>query len=96
MRYFTVKEHPGDPKWTYYYLYALERTGILAAIDKIGPHDWYLKGALRLLDTQNEDGSWTPKGDAYPNQKTWDTCFAILFLARATRPMVASFDRGSR
>jgi hypothetical protein len=26
---------------------------------------------------------------------TWDTCFAILFLKRATRPLVISTDRRS-
>lgn len=93
---FTVKKNPNNPgkdHWTYYYLYALERTGILADTDKIGPHDWYLVGANHLLDTQQGDGSWKPVKKRYDPQEVWDTCFAILFLARATRPMVASTDR---
>jgi hypothetical protein len=40
---------------------------------------------------QAADGSWTSKG---ADHSIWDTCFAILFLRRATRPLtdVASMD----
>jgi len=39
------------------------------------------------------DGSWGFKSDI--DSPVWDTCFAILFLRRATRPLndVASVDR---
>jgi hypothetical protein len=36
-----------------------------------------------LLEKQSGDGKWN---------NTVDTCFAILFLKRATRPLVASED----
>ncbi len=61
----------------YYYLYGLERAGILGHARFIGPHDWYEDGAWLLLDAQATDGSWRRGGLV-------DTCFALLFLKRAT------------
>lgn len=73
--------------WLYYYLYALERTGMLYDTSLIGNHDWYLDGARVLLQAQKTDGSWDASHFKKP---TWDTCFAVLFLKRATRRLVAS------
>jgi hypothetical protein len=66
----------------YYWLYALSRAALLTGTDKFGKVDWYLEGGLYLLANQETDGSW--------NKKPVDTCFAILFLRRATRPPVAT------
>ena len=44
-------ERGGD--WHYYYLYGLERAGILYDTNMIGKHDWYLEGAKLLLDAQD-------------------------------------------
>jgi len=95
---FSVTEHRGPPEhangslgWMqYYYMYALERAGILYGTEKIGPHEWYKEGVEALLDAQRlDDGSWTSKESGNPVN---DTCFAILFLRRATRglPPVAT------
>lgn len=73
--------------WLYYYLYALERTGMLYDTALIGNHDWYLDGARYLLGAQQGNGSWNA---SHFNKPTWDTCFAILFLKRATRRLVAT------
>jgi len=75
---FSVTENPklGD-KWYYYYMYGLERAGMLFGTEIIGEHRWYREGADQLLKDQKGDGSW---GGAVT-----DTCFAILFLKRATR-----------
>jgi hypothetical protein len=73
--------------WLYYYLYAIERTGMLYDTALIGNHDWYLDGARVLLNAQKPDGSWDASHFKHP---TWDTCFAILFLKRATKRLVAS------
>jgi hypothetical protein len=85
---FSVEENPRKKRMNlHYYLYALERAGALCATDKIGTHDWYREGALVLLERQAGDGSW---GEA---DRVADTCFAILFLRRATRPLdVPSVD----
>jgi hypothetical protein len=78
---------PVEDGWLYYYLYALERTGLLYDTTFIGKHDWYLDGYKVLLSSQKGDGSWDKSHFIKP---TWDTCFAILFLKRSTRPLVAS------
>jgi hypothetical protein len=80
--------HDGAPNaYVYYYLYALERLGMLYDTGKIGGHFWYPEGAKVLLEAQKADGSWEA---SEPKNPTWDTCFAILFLKRATRPLVAT------
>ena len=64
----------------FYYMYALERAGMLYGTELIGTHAWYAEVARELLARQHpEYGSW---GDG-----TVDTCFALLFLRRATRPL---------
>lgn len=76
--------------WHYYWLYALERAGMLAEMERFGQHEWYQEGARWLLAKQNADGSWQSpgaKGHGGPDPVT-DTCFAILFLRRATAPVV--------
>jgi hypothetical protein len=82
----------GPLAWRFYYLYALERAGMLYYTTHVGPHDWYQEGAMLLLDSQSKTGSWAGSETKWDNA-TWDTCFAILFLKRATRPMVPSTDR---
>jgi hypothetical protein len=73
----------------YYYLYALERAGMLYGTEKIGDHDWYWEGARAIVPAQKPDGSWGERPK--PEENTWDTCFAILFLKKATRA-IASVD----
>jgi hypothetical protein len=95
---WTLTEHPGPLEFDtgpreelYYFYYALERMGMLAGIEKVGSHDWYAEGARELLAAQKADGSWTD-GASKRGNATWDTCYAILFLKKATRPLVASED----
>jgi hypothetical protein len=63
----------------YYYMYALERAGMVYGTEMIGTHKWYPEGAKELISRQKPDGSW--------GGGTVDTCFAILFLKRATRAL---------
>jgi hypothetical protein len=60
----------------YYYLYGLERACALAGRKKLGNRNWYAEGAAYLVDRQDPDGNW--------NGDLADTCFALLFLKRAT------------
>ena len=83
---FSVTENPNKDAWYLYYMYALERVGMLYGTERIGSHEWYPEGAKVLLESQQDDGSW--------GGKVWDTCFAILFLKRATRPLVATHAAG--
>jgi hypothetical protein len=66
------------PKWHIYYLYGVERAGMLYGTDLIGTRDWYDEGAEWLIEHQEKNGSW---------RSVTDTCFAILFLKRATAPL---------
>ena len=62
-------------RWYLYYMYGLERAGILGRFRFLGEHDWYLDGAEALLAEQSPQGGWGPMVDS---------CFALLFLKRAT------------
>ncbi len=65
-----------------YFLWTVERVGMLYGLPKINDKDWYHWGAEALLETQMKDGNWANGGyhQAMPNT---DTCFALLFLKRA-------------
>jgi hypothetical protein len=81
--------------WQFYWIYAVERAGDLAGVDRIGTHWWYAEGAEYLFGAQKGDGSWiglSGDGKESVGGAVADTCFAILFLRRATkaRPKVAS------
>lgn len=81
---FSVTTHPGGSmNHQNYHLYALERVGVLTGERCFGTHDWYIEGARYLVDTQNEDGSWTSGRDIIPG-----TCFAVLFLAKGNVPVL--------
>jgi hypothetical protein len=70
----------------YYYLYGLERAGALTLATNFGTNDWYKDGTQLIISQQHEDGNWqSPRGTGGP---VIDTCFAILFLKRATTPIV--------
>ena len=69
----------------YYYLYALERLGIFLDTETFGPHEWYPRGVEYLLAKQAPDGQWNE--GPWPGPIT-ETCFAILFLKRATPPLL--------
>ncbi|MDJ0975853.1 MAG: hypothetical protein QNJ98_15440 [Planctomycetota bacterium] len=78
-RNWSVKQNPGHPRKAHhlYYLYGIERMGMLTDRRFVGLHDWYKEGADLLLSLQNAgNGGW---GNHV------NTSFAILFLKRATR-----------
>ena len=90
--HFAVSRNPVQPGtggnqgrgmgWHYYYLYGLERAGMLGRIRNFGEIDWYERGAEHLLAAQSGDGGWSTSRD-----RLVDSCFAILFLKRATSGM---------
>ena len=81
---WTVEKNPAPHKAHYHlmYLYGLERVGDLLRVALIGEHDWYREGAEWLLGNQRGNGSWT--GRTHPPRDVLNTCFALLFLDRAT------------
>ena len=82
-----------DPRaWHYYYLYSIERTGIILNTEKFGDREWYPGGAQWLIKNQQPAGSWTTgvslDWKAAGSMLVPDTCLAILFLTRSTPPLV--------
>jgi hypothetical protein len=66
------------------YLYCVERAMDLLGGSRIGEHSWYVEMAEALLARQEEDGRWDVGGSWADHASTYDTCFALLFLSRAT------------
>ncbi len=89
---FSVRDNPrGNAGWHYYYLYGLERAGVLAGVVYMAGHRWYAEGAKYLVDAQSPDGSWrvpsAMRGGRQADPVT--QAFALLFLARATARSMA-------
>jgi hypothetical protein len=94
----TTPAQPPDPQapvagkdtWHLYYLYGLAAAGVLGRVRFLGEHDWYREGAEVLLKRRQGEGSW---GD------TTETCFALLFLKRATTrhgaPVITPFEKAA-
>ncbi|RMG13204.1 MAG: hypothetical protein D6731_12615 [Planctomycetota bacterium] len=84
--HFEVKRNPGAPMHQLYYLYGLERAGVLGLVHRFGKHAWYDEGTRHLLRQQRSNGSWLGTGST--SGPVPDTCFALLFLSRGTTPVV--------
>ncbi|MHC4663200.1 MAG: prenyltransferase/squalene oxidase repeat-containing protein [Planctomycetota bacterium] len=84
-KHWTVTNNPGKTRYQYYYLYSVQRACQLSLTQRIGEHDWYVEGAELLLSTQQPDGSWNKTEHL---SSLTNTCFSILFLRRATIPVV--------
>lgn len=68
----------GTPK---YFLWSVERIGVLLGLQKLGTTDWFEKGSTALMGTQQSDGSWKDSG--HGGAPLVSTSFAILFLRKA-------------
>lgn len=79
-----------EQEWYYSYYFALQNAGILLDTEKFGDRDWYREGVKLLLGVQLETGAWPQKHPPHEWLQLSDTCFAILFLKRATRPFDAA------
>ncbi len=85
---FTISSNPGRSGiWHYYYLYGLERAGVLSLVRLFGKHNWYEEGVRHLLGAQGGGGAWPGSGNC---SELSNTCFALLFLKRATTPIIAT------
>ena len=70
--------------YTVYWLYSFERMMDLIGKQLLGKHLWYNEMGQQLLNRQAEDGHWKTGTTLEPGD-TLDTCFALLFLKRATK-----------
>ena len=75
-------KNPREPsdRWNVYYLYGVERLGSLLKTETFGARKWYREGATALVAMQGEKGEW---GTSY-GENVANTCFALLFLSKAT------------
>lgn len=86
--HWSVRENPGSDGYELgYYLYALERVGIMGHLREIGPgHDWYEQGARlwtsRITPAGEGLGYWA-LGGCRPKAETQDTPYGLLFLRKA-------------
>lgn len=85
---FAIEQNPGrGDTFHYYYLYGLERVGAFFDRPTVGGRDWYWEGARYLVAQQGAEGGWHDQTD---------TCFAVLFLKRATATISGPSKRGPR
>ncbi len=75
----------------FYYLYGIERVGDLSGRKEFNGKDWYTRGAMLLLERQEADGKWQDSTGYRPHD-VLGSCFALLFLKRATIPVVTFSD----
>ena len=93
-------DNPGKTQFNIYhiyYLYCVERAMDLVGASRIGRHDWFVEMGSKLLAKQRTDGSWDSES-AHRPRAVLDTCFALLFLSRATKggiPLPAETDEGA-
>jgi hypothetical protein len=79
-----------------YYLWSVERVGMLYNLPTIGDKDWYRWGVEELVTNQSKQGRWPGaseflewRGKRNPQYKNYDygptlsTAFALLFLKRS-------------
>ena len=78
--------HGGFHKTHYYGYYGVERACILTGVRKFNDYDWYKEGARLLLRDQRDGGERISKVRSYGTAV--DTAYALLFLKRATTPIV--------
>lgn len=82
----------GNDRWRNYYLYGLERVGAITGTKLLNHRDWYWSGATQLVLEQKDVGNWASAyGEDLPN-----TCFALLFLQKATQTLTGRSERPSK
>lgn len=93
----TADDEPAG--YAIYYLYAMERAMDIMGRKLCGSHLWYEEGAKSILDqtrakmievkvkrnTELRETNYWQTGTTHQPQDVLDTCFALLFLKRATK-----------
>ncbi|HEY3787993.1 MAG TPA: HEAT repeat domain-containing protein, partial [Urbifossiella sp.] len=72
---------PGDKHGDrdFYFMWSLERTGVIYNLEKFGSVNWYEVGANDIVKAQQQDGAWSSQSYG----SVVNTSFAILFLSKA-------------
>jgi len=78
---FTLKENPNRAlAWYYFWLYSLERLGVISGRRTFGDHDWFQEGTDLLVRGQRPDGRWT--------DRLYYDSLCLLFLVKGYRPLL--------
>ena len=88
-RNFAADTNPRNGTWLWYWLYGVERVGGLCDVEEFAGKSWYREGARVAVEAQQGDGRWDGDGGPQPS-----TCFALLFLSRATSAVSGVVVRG--
>ena len=90
LRWMNLHFPSGTTRGTFlpYAFYAVERAGVLYGTEHFGDVEWYPIGARALLAAQAPDGSWKAPPPETSSPEV-NTCLALLFLKRSTRPIQA-------
>ncbi|MHC4224361.1 MAG: prenyltransferase/squalene oxidase repeat-containing protein [Planctomycetota bacterium] len=89
---FTAKYNQGGSHH-YYFLYGVERVGDLTGRKVFNGKDWYFRGAEFLIEAQQDDGKWVDQTAFGPPRDVLGTCYALLFLKRATIPTITTSEK---
>jgi hypothetical protein len=67
-----------------YFLWSVERVGMIYSVPVMGGVDWYQVGAATILRGQQPDGAWSAHGMGNVTVSgEFNTCFALLFLRKS-------------
>lgn len=66
-----------------YFMWSVERVGVLLGLEKLGDVDWFDRGSAALLASQRDDGGWPSAHVESDPDGLADTSFALLFLRKA-------------
>ena len=95
---YAIDRNPGLPTgaWHHYYLYTLERVGMIGGLQALGGRDWFREGAEYLVTQQMADGRFRrSKARGGGVAREYELAFAILFLAKGRVPALVSKLRWS-
>jgi hypothetical protein len=83
-RHFSVTRNPQSNEWKFYYLYALERAGVILAQRYFGGYDWYRQGVEHLVG----DPEALVAGGSRNEWQLLRDCYTLLFLAKGDAPIL--------
>ena len=67
-----------------YFLWSVERVGMIYSVPRMGGVDWYHAGAAAILRAQLPDGTWAGRTlTTLSITADINTCFALLFLRKS-------------
>lgn len=73
-----------NPHRDLYFLWSVERVGMIYSLAAMGGVDWYQAGATAILRYQLPNGLWPDRARASPSiSSEINSCFALLFLRQS-------------